>query len=305
MILYITIASIFLVSFLIIGTLLYPLLTRRSAVQQRLDKLVPRMETYTSARLVRERTPLQAFLAKIGELMPVSPSNRSKYAQYLVAAGYHKENVLIFIASKLILALLLPILFMFFVSLPKGMILDSRMLLLEVALAIVGFLLPSFWLQRKVDFRKNEIFHTLPDILDLMTICVVAGISIDSAIVKASENPQFRGNPLAEELKQASMEVRAGKPRSEALKDMAERTMVDDLKSFVTMLVQTERFGTSLSQALKVHSDSLRTKRRQIAEESAAKTAVKMLFPLVFFIFPAMLVVTLGPALISMFKAFK
>ena len=113
------------------------------------------------------------------------------------------------------------------------------------------------------------------------------------------------GNPLAEEIKRASREIRAGKHRIEALKDMAERTGVDDVKSFVTMLIQTERFGTSLSLALRVHSDSLRTKRRQIAEEAAAKTAVKMMFPLVMFIFPAMLIVILGPAIISISKALK
>jgi tight adherence protein C len=142
-------------------------------------------------------------------------------------------------------------------------------------------------------------------VLDLLTICVEAGVSIDAALAKTTENPQFKGNPLAEELKQASLEIRAGKIRTEALKDMAERTQVDDVKSFVTMLIQTERFGTSLSLALRVHSDSLRTKRRQIAEEAAAKTAIKMLFPLVMFVFPAMLIVILGPAIISITKALK
>ena len=156
-----------------------------------------------------------------------------------------------------------------------------------------------------MEFRKTEIFHTLPDILDLLTVCVEAGLGIDAALIRTSENPMFQGNPLANELKIASMETRAGKLRAEALRDMAERTMVDDVKSFTTMLVQTERFGTSLSLALRVHSDSLRTKRRQIAEEAAAKTAIKILFPLAFFVFPALLLIIVGPAFYKISGIFK
>ena len=128
---------------------------------------------------------------------------------------------------------------------------------------------------------------------------------MDAALIKTTETPQFANDPLAKEIKIASMETRAGKPRIEALKDMAERTMVDDVKSFVTMLAQTERFGTSLSQALGVHAETLRTKRRQMAEEAAAKTTIKMIFPLVFFVFPALMVVILGPAFVQVSKIFK
>jgi tight adherence protein C len=175
-------------------------------------------------------------------------------------------------------------------------------LLIVVALAIAGFLFPTYWLRYKLSKRQTEIFHTLPDMLDLLTVCVEAGLSMDSALIKATETPQFMENPLAMEIRIASREARAGKPRAEALRDMAERTMVDDVKSFVSMLSQTEKFGTSLSQALRVHSDSLRTKRRQIAEEAAAKTTIKLIFPLALFIFPALLVVILGPAIIQINK---
>ena len=137
---------------------------------------------------------------------------------------------------KLILTLLLPALLILFYALPMGVVLTPQMLMYELILAILGFLAPSLWLMQRVRNRTSEIFHTLPDILDLLTVCVEAGIGIDAALIKTSENPQFRGNPLAEELKIAGMEARAGKQRSEALKDMANRTMVDDLKSFVTML---------------------------------------------------------------------
>lgn len=301
---YLSISAIFISVALLSSAILYPLLMKRSVVQQRLDRLAPQRETSSRTTLTREKTPIQIFLAKLGNYLPIAPKEHSKYTQYLIAAGYHKESLFIFLGCKLVLAILLPALLILLFALPKGLVLNVQMLLLEISLLISGFLLPSFWLQRQVKNRMTEIFHSLPDILDLLTICVEAGVSIDAALVKTTENPQFKGNPLADELKQVSMEIRAGKMRSEALRDMADRTMVDDIKSFVTMLIQTERFGTSLSQALRVHSDSLRTKRRQIAEEAAAKTAIKMLFPLAFFVFPAMLVVILGPAVISISKAF-
>lgn len=302
--LYLSIIAVFISVALLCTVILYPLLTRRSAIQQRLDSIAPQQEQQLRTTLIREKTPFQTFLAKTGNILPKSPKEYSKYTQSLVAAGYHKESLYIFLGCKIILAALLPLLFMFFFTLPKGMVLNQQALLVEVALAIAGFLLPTYWLRRKVNYRSTEIFHSLPDVLDLLTICVEAGVSIDAALVKTTENPQFKGNPLAEEFKLACMEIRAGKLRIDALKDMAERTMVDDIKSFVTMLIQTERFGTSLSLALRVHSDSLRTKRRQIAEECAAKTSVKMLFPLVLFVFPAILIVILGPAIISISKAF-
>lgn len=303
--LYLSVIAIFIAVALLCAAILYPLLMRRSLIQQRLETITPQREQQLRATLIREKTPLQLFLAKAGNILPKSPKEHSKYTQSLVAAGYHKESLYIFLGCKIILAAVLPLLFIFFFSLPKGMVLNPQALLVEVALAIFGFLLPTYWVQRKVRYRTTEIFHSLPDILDLLTICVEAGVSIDAALVKTTENPQFKGNPLAEEMKLASMEIRAGKLRIDALRDMAERTRVDDVKAFVTMLVQTERFGTSLSLALRVHSDSLRTKRRQIAEEAAAKTSVKMLFPLALFVFPAILIVILGPAIISISKALK
>jgi tight adherence protein C len=152
--------------------------------------------------------------------------------------------------------------------------------------------------------RQLRIFHDLPDLLDLMTVCVEAGLSMDASMIKVCEDQQFRKGPLAREINIAVQETRAGKPRLEALRDMGERTMVDDLKSFAAMLIQTEKLGTSLAQSLRVFSDSLRTIRRQRAEEAAAKTAVKLVFPLVFFIFPAILVVILGPGMLRISRFF-
>jgi len=288
---------------LLTASILFPILTRRTKIQERLEGLA----TQTPARLsiVGKKTLWQDFLAKLGGKVRVAPRDQSKYTKLIIAAGFRRETVAIFLGMKVLLACALPVVFIVFYALPKGILLEFDSLLYVVALAILGFLLPSIWLYRKVEQRKTEIFHTLPDILDLLTVCVEAGLGIDAALVRTSENPMFQKNPLAKELRAASMEIRAGKVRAEALRDMAERTMVDDVKSFSTMLVQTERFGTSLSLALRVHSDSLRTKRRQIAEEAAAKTAIKILFPLAFFIFPTLLIIMVGPAFYKILGIFK
>lgn len=301
-ILLITISTCIAVALLTAG-ILYPLLTRRTVLQQKLDALATKEAARPS--IITKRTSWQNFLAGLGGKLNVAPKEQSKYIKLIVAAGFRKESVAIFLGVKALLACALPLAYILVYALPKGILLTLNALLYVAGLAICGYLLPSYWLHRKVDSRKTEIFHTLPDILDLLTVCVEAGLGIDAALLRACENPMFKGNPLAEELKIATMESRAGKPRSDALRDMAERTMVDDVKSFATMLVQTERFGTSLSLALRVHSDSLRTKRRQIAEEAAAKTAIKILFPLAFFIFPALLVVLVGPAAFKILAIFK
>ncbi len=301
----IIVAFTFIAISLLVAAILYPLLSSRSVVQERLDK----MGTIASERpvisLTAKKTPWQDFLAKIGGSIPIAPKDQSKYSRMLVAAGYRKESLPIFLGSKLVLAIGLPVAFVFFYAIPKGELMKGETLLYIVALAILGFILPSFWLSRRVEKRKTEIFHTLPDLLDLLTVCVEAGLSIDGALIRVSENPQFKGNPLAEEFKIAAMETRAGKPRSEALKDVAERTMEEDVRAFVAMVTQTERFGTSMSLALRVHSDTLRTKRRQVAEEQAAKTAIKIIFPLAFFIFPALMVVLIGPAFYKLATLFK
>jgi tight adherence protein C len=199
----------------------------------------------------------------------------------------------------------LPLPYFLFYAAPRQVYFSVNSILIMSACAIVGYLLPSYWLHAKKSNRQTQIFHTLPDVLDLITVCVEAGLSMDAALMRVTETPQFDSDPLAQEVRVVTMETRAGKPRIESLKDMAERTMVDDVRAFITMLSQTERFGTSLSLALRTFSDSLRVRRRQIAEEAAAKTTIKMIFPLILFIFPALLVVILGPAIIQIQKIFN
>lgn len=289
---------------LLSGLILYPILNKKGVLQDRLEKMMPQ-ETMSITLVDEEKTWWQTTIEQLGMKMPVAPQEQSRYTQMLVAAGFKKSSLYLFLGSKLLLTALLPVLYVFLYAWPKGVLYEKQSLLYCAALAIIGFLLPSFWLTRRVETRKTEIFHTLPDILDLLTVCVEAGLGIDASLNRTCESPQFTGNPLAEEMKQAAREIRAGKPRTDALKDLAKRTMVEDIGAFVTMIVQTERFGTSLSLALRVHSESLRTKRRQLAEEQAAKTAIKILFPLMLFVFPPLMIVLIGPAFFKLADIFK
>lgn len=278
-------------------------LARNSPVAQRLAAFFP---TEKGPSLMREQeSGTWAYkLRRLGERVKLPQKEQSQYTKALIAAGFHRDSIYVFLGSKVLLAALLPLPYLLLVAAPRHAYLDSTTLLISLGCAIAGYLLPTYWLHAKVKARQLVIFHTLPDVLDLVTLCVEAGLSMDAALLRSSEMPQFEQNPLAQEIRQVTMESRAGKPRPEALKDMAERTMVDDIRAFTTMLTQTERFGTSLSQALRSFSDDLRTKRRQFAEEAAAKTTIKLIFPLVFAIFPALLVVVLGPAVVQIVKIF-
>jgi tight adherence protein C len=171
--------------------------------------------------------------------------------------------------------------------------------LLALGAAAMGYLLPGMALGRMARKRQHRIRLSLPDALDLLVVSVEAGLGLDQAIQRVGEELDFAHKDLSEELRLVNLELRAGTARSDALHNLAKRTGVEDLSSLVAMLVQTDKFGTSVAQSLRVHSETLRTKRRQRAEEAAAKTGVKMVFPLVFCIFPAIWVVTIGPAAIK------
>ena len=168
--------------------------------------------------------------------------------------------------------------------------------------ATLGYLLPDLWLSRKTRARAKAIENGLPDALDLIIVCIEAGSSLDQAIVKASDELEITHPSLAQEMRMITTEIRAGKPRLEAFTNFAQRTKVPDVRSLVTMLTQTDRFGTSVSQALRIHADTSRTKRRQRAEERAAKIGVKLVFPLVLCIFPAVYVVCIGSAVIAIYR---
>ena len=167
---------------------------------------------------------------------------------------------------------------------------------------LLGALLPDMWLSRAIQNRKDRIERSLPDAMDLSVVCVEAGLGLDQALMRIGQEFHLSHPDLSDELKLYGLEVGAGKRRAESLRNLASRTDVDDLKSLAAVLIQTDRFGTSVAQSLRVYAESMRVKRRQRAEERAAKMAIKMIPPLVFFIFPAMFIVILGPGIISIGK---
>jgi tight adherence protein C len=232
-------------------------------------------------------------LKKIGRAAPQSPSEMGKLGRKLTTAGYRShEAVAVFFGIRLGCALIA------FALLATPVIVHPNVPL-ALAGCGLGYLLPSMVLGRLAKRRQHRIRLGLPDALDLLVVSVEAGLGLDQAIQRVGDELDFAHPDLSEELRLINLELRAGKGRADALRNLAERTGVDDIASLVAMLVQTDKFGTSVAQSLRVHSDTVRTKRRQRAEEAAAKTGVKMVFPLVFCIFPAIFVVTIGPAAIK------
>lgn len=299
-----------ILAFWVIGIILFTVLyfvmiPRTTALKKRLEELDQEVVKKAETPLLHKRDlgVWSSILAAIGQQIPLSPKDYNKYTKVLVTAGIRGELLPVFVGIKILALFVFPGAYLLLIGLPLGHGVPTLMLLSAI-FALVGYVLPNFAIRRLTNNRQLKIFHDLPDILDLMTVCVEAGLSMDSAMLKISEDKQFAKSPLAMEMKQCVNETLAGKTRHDALKDMGERTMVNDLKSFVAMLIQTDRLGTSLSNSLRVHSDTLRTKRRQQAEEEAAKTTVKLVFPLVFLLFPSMFIVLLVPAFIRVTKFF-
>ena len=208
----------------------------------------------------------------------------------------------VFFAAKTMLAAGLPLV-LFFVLTTSGAKYSTNGLLFWLLLtAGAGYYLPNILLRHMIARRQREIFETFPDALDLMTVCVEAGLGMDAALARVANEISLKSEVLAEELQLVTLELRAGSSKEKALRNLALRTGVDDVDALVAMLIQAERFGTSVADSLRIQSEMLRTKRRQRAEEMAAKIALKLLFPLIFFIFPSLLVVLMGPAFIQIYR---
>jgi len=240
---------------------------------------------------MRER--IQQALDPLSRALPVSPTEVSQTRQWLIQAGYRSAQHLTIYRGLRVL----------FAALGFGGVVlftGTSSPLLVVGIPALGFFLPRFMLKRAVKERQRRIRLALPDALDLTVICVEAGLALDQAMLRVGEELGYAHPELSAEFHLFNLETRAGKPRVEALRNLAGRTGVEDLRALVATLVQTDRFGTSVAQALRVHSDSLRTERRQRAEEQAAKTTVKMIIPLVLFVLPSLIFVTVGPAVIQL-----
>lgn len=208
-----------------------------------------------------------------------------------------------FFGAKTVLALGLPFLTFAVLTLTgKSPVNGTALLLILLLAAAIGYYLPNIFLWRMVFVRQREIFENFPDALDLMTVCVEAGLGTEAALNRVAEDMVHKSVSLSDELRLVNLELRAGAPRERALRNLAVRTGVEEVDGFVSMIIQAERFGTSIAKSLRVHSEMLRTRRRQRAEEAAAKIALKLLFPLIFFIFPSLLLVLLGPAMLQIYR---
>jgi tight adherence protein C len=265
---------------------------RAAAIDRRLEELMAGPDGIEAPKVSRLQG-LVGFFKRVGERAPKSPKEMGTLRLRLVQAGYRREEALaIFFGVRIVFALALFAVFSTsFLSKPNIMFALGGMAL--------GYLLPGMVLARIAKRRAHRIRLSLADMLDLLVVSVEAGLGLDQALSRVGTELAFAYPDLSDELRLINLELRAGKARAEALRNLADRTGVDDLSALVTMLIQTDKFGTSVAQSLRVASETLRTKRRQRAEEAAAKTGVKMVFPLVFCIFPAIFVVTIGPAAIK------
>ena len=238
---------------------------------------------------------VERALDPLTKAIPLSPADVSRTRAWLIQGGYREAvHVNYYLGMRVLMAAV------GFVAVAAFTGFDNVPLLIGVS--GLGFILPRFVLKRMIRDRQQRIRLALPDALDLTVICVEAGLALDQALMRVGQDLHHAHPDLSDEFHLVNLEMRAGKPRAEALRNLVDRTGVDDIRSLVGTLIQTDRFGTSIAQALRVHSDSLRTERRQRAEEQAAKTTIKMVPPLVIFVLPSIIFVTIGPAVIELIR---
>ena len=271
-------------------------------------RLLDQLTTTTSdaiPTLLTDRKPkttisVSQLLEPIGNLLPISSQDALMTKQELISAGIRsKSAVAVYYGTKILLAVVLVIVGLTFRQKVSNRILS---VILPVACGGLGYALPSFVLGRLAKRRKEQVRFALPDVLDLMVVCAEAGCGLDQSMVNVSRELKQVHPAIAEELTMVNMEIMAGKGRADALRNFGRRTGEDEVKKLVGILIQTDRFGTSVSDALRTQSDFLRIRRRQEAEERAGKVGVKLVFPIFFFCLPSLLVVTAGPGMLQLFQ---
>ncbi|MGH9773584.1 MAG: type II secretion system F family protein [Candidatus Acidiferrales bacterium] len=290
----------FVASGIAVAALFFAFSVGEGSVGERLGRLwAPGGHSAVAGFRHRQKAHIEKALTNVGKLLPASGKGASRTERLMVRAGYRRpEYIQTLQGVKLLLPLALLALVYF-----TGFY-EYNPVFIVLSAIILGFLIPEVWLTRRVRFRQRKLFQALPDALDLLVVCVEAGLGLDQAMIRVSQEIRLVHPELSEELTRVNLEMRIGQTRADALRDLGTRTGLDEIKTLVAMLIQTDRFGTDLAESLRVHSEKLRTMRRQRAEEMAAKTSVKMIAPLVFFIFPALFVVLLGPAVISLVREF-
>ena len=286
----------FIVAMVVLGQFSASPLTARLKMLKGTDSTIKNStgQSVWLSRMVKLTGPL----AKLS--LPKEGWEQSQLRIRFMNAGLRSPNApILFFTAKTLLTFALPSLFVLYTAISGKIVSPNNFLMILILLAAIGYMMPNAVLAHRITIRKREIFESFPDALDLIIVCVEAGLGLDAALARVGEEMHVRSPILGEELHLINLELRAGSSRERALRNLALRTGVEEIDMLVAMLVQSDRFGTSVADSLRVHAESLRTKRRFLAEEAAAKIAVKLLFPLIFFIFPSMLLVLLGPAFIS------
>ena len=286
----------FLFGSLVVTAIAYAVVTRSAGLNDRLRDVVGHGPATVDTVSDAQSEQVVAFLKRIGARIPKSPKEMTKLQLRLVQAGYRGGEALpVFLGIRVGLAIVLFLMCM-------TPLIGGPSLWLALSAMGFGYMFPGIILARKAKKRQHRIRLSLADALDLLVVSVEAGLGLDQALARVAQELEFAYPDLSSEFRLVNLELLAGTGRSTALRNLADRTGVDDLSQLVAMLVQTDKFGTSVANSLRVFSETLRTKRRQRAEEAAAKTGVKMVFPLVVCIFPAIWIVTIGPAAIRFIK---
>jgi tight adherence protein C len=285
--------------FIAVFSIAYAIFGRTRTLEQRVRQTGEGEETGSRFNISELIKGSENIFRPLGEIIPRSPEEMGRQERRLVTAGFRRKDApVLFYGVKLGLAILLVLVFA-----ATGK-LASNPLLYVVLAVLLGAMVPDFWMSRRIKKRKENIQLAIPDALDLTVVCVEAGLGLDQSLMRIGQEIRPIHRDLSDELRLLNLETNAGKSRAQSLRNLATRTEVDDLKALVAVLIQTDKFGTSVSQSLRVFSDSLRVKRRQRAEERSAKTTIKMIPPLVFFIMPSIFVVVLGPAIITIVQEF-
>jgi tight adherence protein C len=291
----------FLAAFLLMASLGLLLFYRQTTLR-RLSQVVSRADDNSVLRSLAPApgSRLEKLVKPFQKIVPRNPADVSTVQKRLARAGYREPSYInIFYSSKVLVPMALCL-----VATVTQLYTYSPLFVYALA-AGLGYLAPDFWLNNRISARKMKLSLGLPEALDLLVICVEAGLSVDKATMRTAEELRISQPAIADEMNLVYLEQRAGRPRAEAWKHFGERTDVDTIRSLASILIQADKFGTSVGKTLRTHAEALRTRRRQDAEEKAAKTTVKLTFPLVLFIFPSLFVVTLGPSMIVMLEGFK
>ena len=270
-------------------------------LQGRLETVGGRASGGDSERWLARIVKLSGPLARLS--VPDEGWEKSVIRMRFMNAGFRQASApLLYFTAKTALAVCLPLMAFFLLSVSSARFSANTLLMWLLGAAAFGYYLPNLLLRTMIQRRQRDLFESFPDALDLMTVCVEAGLAMDAALARVAGEISLKSRVLSEELGLVTLELRAGSSKEKALRGLAMRTGVEDVDALVSMLIQAERFGTSIAASLRIQSEQLRTKRRQRAEEAAAKIALKLLFPLIFFIFPSLLVVLMGPAFIQMYR---